>query len=82
MRMLDMATQQPLRNVIVYLTREEAIQVRSALDQLLAITDDAVAEHIHINDSEYRHELTLTIYTKANIDKFDARSRQLLLEES
>lgn len=78
MRILDNETSRPLTNVTLYLTREEALQLEGALQDLLATGE----HHSHLNDAEYVRELTVAVYTSKNLDQFDERSRRLISDGS
>lgn len=77
MRLLNDSTGEALTSVTVYLTPAEARELLGSLEQLLATPKD---HHHHVNDQEYEHELTVTIYWDDNIDTFDERSRRLILD--
>ena len=77
MRLLDRDHDQSFNNLGLYLTPSEALQKIGYLKGLL---DDPDANHSYLNDSEYKHEVTLTIYTDSNIQHYDERSKRLLLE--
>jgi hypothetical protein len=62
----------------LYLTPAEAHQMIGYLKSLL---DDPDANHSHLDDAEYKHEVTLSIYTDSNIQHYDERSKKLLLDD-
>ncbi|MFN8598015.1 MAG: hypothetical protein U0559_17750 [Anaerolineae bacterium] len=78
MRLLDLDHDQSLKNLGLYLTLAEARQMIGYLQTLL---DDPDANHAHLNDSTFKHEVTISIYTDSNIQFYDERSRQLLNED-
>ena len=78
MRLLNDSTGEALRSVIVYLTPDEARQLVGSLEQMLENPKD---HHHHVNDDEYAHELTVTIYRDDNMGSFDERSRRLILDD-
>lgn len=65
----------PLRNITVYLTPAEATQMIGYLEQLLAEPDQ---HHFHLNDDEYRREITLTVYQADDLEHYDERSKKLI----
>jgi cytosine/adenosine deaminase-related metal-dependent hydrolase len=77
MRILDQRKQKGLKNIILYLTKEEAEEMRDALDSMIAQQDKPM--HTHINEDEYEHEVTIAIYNANNLTDFDERSKQLIL---
>ena len=77
MRLLDVDTGKPLRDVCVYLTPLEA---RQMLGYLKGLVNGRVEHHAHVNDDSYEREVTIAVYTERNLDQFDERSRKLILE--
>ena len=67
-----------LSDVIIYLTEDEAQSMIGALQEMLADPKD---HHRHLNDEDYQHEITVTIYRPENLHTFDERSRRLILED-
>lgn len=78
MRILNQADNAPLSSITVYLTAAEALQAIGYLEQMLA---EPRQHHFHLNDDEYRRELTLAVYQPGNLDHYDERSRKLIAEE-
>ena len=76
MRLLDVDNDLALKNVILYLSINEAKEILDALLQL--VNEHGKKEHFHINDSEYEHEVTLALYDTNNLDGFDERSKALI----
>ncbi|MDX6500663.1 MAG: hypothetical protein QOG23_3923 [Blastocatellia bacterium] len=77
MRILDNETGSALDSVTLYFTLPEAEEVIQTIAQLLAT---AAEHHAHINDHEYKREITIAIYTNENLVEFDERSRRLIEE--
>jgi len=61
----------------LYLTPDEARELRDSLNGLLARTPPS---HEHINDFDSEKELTICIYDPDKLGTFDERSRRLLTE--
>lgn len=78
MRILDPGNDKKLDEVGLYLTREEAIKLRSNLEQLLA---DRGMHHVHLSNDDYQKEVTVSIYDVANLEGFDERSKKLIRED-
>jgi len=38
--------------------------------------------HVHVNDEEFEHEITVSIYTQDNVKYFDKRSQRLILKKN
>lgn len=77
MRILDVDTDRALHNIGLYLTPEEARQLLGYLEDLLKDPDN---NHAHLTDSEYQHEITISIYTDSNVFFYDERSKRLISE--
>lgn len=76
MRILDTENDKALKDINIYLTRGEAQEL---LDDLTAMLEtDEKAYHVHVNDLQYEHELTLAIYDEEDISSFDERSKKLI----
>ena len=78
MRILNQVDNAPLNNITVYLTPAEALQAIGYLEQMLA---EPKQHHFHLNDDEYRREITLTVDQPGNLDHYDERSRKLIAKE-
>lgn len=78
MRIYDEDKDRVLDSIILYLTQEEAYQLKSSLKEMIEQPDKH--QHTHIDDEEYQHEITVTIYGD-DLSSYDARSRKLILED-
>jgi hypothetical protein len=78
MRLLDEKSGQSLARVILYLTRDEAAELRDSLNALLGSSGD---RHEHVSSADYRKELTVCLYDEGNLHGFDERSRRLILDD-
>lgn len=76
MRILDSNSDQSLENVTLYLTKTEAQQLRSYIDELLL--SRISADHAHLNDGDCQRELTVTIYSEGDLSGYDSRSVKLI----
>ncbi|WP_047153642.1 hypothetical protein [Aneurinibacillus tyrosinisolvens] len=79
MRLLDNDTSKSLRNVILYLKLEEANELKADLERL--IDSFGNNEHVHINDLNFNHEITVVLYNESNLKGFDERSIKLIKED-
>lgn len=59
MRLLNNDKDMAVKNILILLTKNEAIELRDDLNRLLS--NDDIAVHSHINDSLYEHEITIAI---------------------
>jgi hypothetical protein len=80
-RLLDEDSDRAVKSLALYLTPKEAQKARKALDELLASHESGKVEHVHIDDSEYEHHLTLVLYTPEQADRFQERWRRLIVED-
>lgn len=78
MRMLDSRTHQAVDGLQLYLTPEEAMELRVALDRLLAKPE--APEHEHVFSRDGASELSFSIVTPAklrNLGKYTPAERRL-----
>lgn len=80
MRILDPDQDRALDEVAIYLTPEEAREMRDSLNHLLEHFQEP-EEHVHVADSDFKHEITISIYTESNLKYFNQRSRKLIAED-
>ena len=78
MRILDGESDKKLDNVSIFLTAEEALQLRSYLDQLL---ENPKLQHSHLSSADYQKEITICVYDIQNLNHFDKRTKKLLKED-
>jgi hypothetical protein len=78
LRILDEQVNKSLDAAIIYLTKQEAAELRDSLEQLLA---EQLGRHEHISSDDYRKELTVCIYDPNQLDQFDERSKRLIIED-
>jgi hypothetical protein len=78
MRILDEAGDKALKSASLFLTVDEAQELRDTLEQLLAKPED---NHGHVADAEFKKELTISLYKEGSAEGFDERSRRLILTD-
>lgn len=74
MKILNTDTNSPTKNISIYLTSAEALQMLGYLEQLVAEPN----EHYHLNDESFEREITLVVYNPDNLSGFDTRSKRLI----
>lgn len=81
MRIYNADLDQKMKKVVLYLTPEEAQEMKDSLE--LMINDNEKHHHEHIPDREggYKREITICIYKDNNISMFDERSKKLILHD-
>ncbi len=78
MRILDHESDKKLDDISLFLTREEAIQLRGYLNQLL---DNPKLQHSHLSSSDYQKEITVCLYDEKNIEGFNQRAKKLISDD-
>jgi hypothetical protein len=76
--MLDEDSDRSLSRVTLYLTIDEARELRSTLD---AVVQDR-SRHEHISSNDYEKQITVCVYDTSTLQGFSERSRRLILEDS
>lgn len=80
MRILDNDFDKALKNITLYVTLSEAKELCDDLQSL--INDFSSTNHVHVNDVEYTHEITVAVYDENDFDGFNQRSKQLIQEDN
>ena len=78
MRILDEDVARSVSHVTLFLTKEEALELRSALDAVMQDT----SRHEHISSSDYEKQITVCVYTASTCDGFSERSQRLIRDDS
>ena len=81
MRIYNIDTDQKINNVILYLTCEEAQEMKDSLELIINNNEKHHHEHIPDRESGYKREITVCIYKKDNLSSFDERSKKLILND-
>lgn len=80
MRIYDEDNENVIKNVSIFLTIDEAKEMSDSLDGLLKAYKNN-ADHTHINDETYQHEITISLYDEANLKGFNERAKKLIRED-
>ena len=75
MRILDSDNNIAVKDVVLLLTYQEACELASDLSELVK---KEKSTHVHINDMDYQHEITIAIYGVNNLNGFTQRVKQLI----
>ena len=78
MRILDESSDKKLDRVSIFLTKEEAIQLKGYLNQLL---DNPKLQHSHFSSSDFQKEITICLYDEQDLEHFNNRSKILIKED-
>jgi hypothetical protein len=81
MRIYNVDTDKKANKVILYLTPDEAQEMKDSLESILSNNQKHHHEHIPDREDDFKREITICIYQKDNLSSFDERSRQLLLND-
>jgi len=76
MRIIDQETRKTLSTVLIMLTPDEAFELWSSVKNI----DSSKANHIHVDDADYKRELTVAIYTDNNLQFFSEEVRKVIEE--
>ena len=79
MRILNSDFDTAIKNVILYLKPEEAKELYDSLGVLLK--NNNFSEHIHINDVDFEHEVTMLLYDEKQMDSLNERSKKIIIED-
>ncbi|CUI18116.1 conserved hypothetical protein (plasmid) [Candidatus Protochlamydia naegleriophila] len=78
MRILDQETDQSLNNIILYLTSQEAQELRDSLEDVI---NKPLNNHSHIPSNDFEKEITVCIYDENNLKGFNERSINIILND-
>lgn len=79
MRIYDSDSDKQVNNIILYLTTDEAQEMRDSLELLINDSEKHHHEHIPDRKDSFKREITIFIYKKENLSNFDERSKRLIL---
>lgn len=79
MRIYNVDKDEKLNNVTLYLTTDEAQEMKDSLE--LLINNNHQHEHIPDREDAFKREITVCIYSKDNLSHFDERSKKLILHD-
>jgi len=78
LRILDDKSDKALDVVSIFLTTEEAKQLQSYLDQLLA---NPKMNHVHLSSNDYQKEITICLYDEKDLEAFHPRAIKLIKDD-
>jgi hypothetical protein len=76
MRIIDQKTHTTLSKILIMLTPDEALELWSSIENI----DYTKPNHIHVDDAEYKREITVAIYTDKNLQSFSEEVRKVIEE--
>jgi len=77
MRIIDTKNMKALSSILIMLTPSEASELASSLEQL----DPTIGDHSHVDDLEYKREITIAVYTDQNQHFFAPAIRAIIAEQ-
>jgi hypothetical protein len=79
LRILNNDADTALKSITLYLTLSELNELQDSLNSILNCP--TFCNHEHIDDDEFTHEVTVTVYDEDHLHGFDHRSVQLIRED-
>ena len=79
MRIFHENKNETIKNILLCLTLDEARELRDSLN--LIIKNKSQISHEHINDLDYSHEITITLYDEKNLQGFSSRIVKVIQED-
>ena len=78
MRIYDDKNDRVLKSVTIYLTPNEGHQLADFTRDLYEHPEH---HHAHVSSMDFSSEVTIAVYTRDNLEQFDAKSREMLRSE-
>ncbi len=81
MRIYNKSQDITLKNIALFLTLEEAEELRDSLNCIIKDKETKYTRHEHINDGDYTHEITISLYEGNGNRWLDPRIAKVLKED-
>ena len=81
MRIYSEDTDKKINKVILYLTPDEAQELKDSLELIINNGEKHHHEHIPDRQDDFKRQITVCIYKNDNLSSFDERSRKLILND-
>jgi len=82
MKIFDEIQNKSLSTITILLTKKEAAQLHSYLEQLIRETEPNEHVHFHLENEDFSKEITIALYDKnGNLESFSERYRKLILTD-
>lgn len=78
LRILDDESDKKANKITLYLTPDEAQEMKDSLEVLL---ENKKHHYEHIPDYDFKKEITICIYREDDLSSFDERSKKLILHD-
>ncbi|MDN3505882.1 MAG: hypothetical protein P0S96_01480 [Simkaniaceae bacterium] len=79
MRIYDSDSDKKINRVILYLTLDEAKEMKDSLEAIIKNTAQHHHEHIPDRNDDFKREISVCVYNKDNLSSFDERSQKLII---
>lgn len=76
MRIYSPDQDRSLDEIVLYLTKKEAEEMKNSLESII---DRPSNNHAHIDDYDFQKELTICIYDIDNLKDFNTRSKEIII---
>lgn len=81
MKIYDKDTDKKINKVILYLTSDEAQELKDSLELIINNNEKHHHEHIPDREDDFKREITVCIYRENDLSGFDERSKKLILDD-
>lgn len=81
MRIYNEDTDRKVNKVTLYLTHDEAQELKDSLDLILRNNEKHHHEHVPDREDDFKRQITVCVYKEDNLSSFDERSRRLILKD-
>lgn len=81
MRIYNEDTDKKINKVILYLTPDEAQELKDSLELIINNNEKYHHEHIPDRADDFKREITVCIYREDDLSGFDERSKKLILND-
>lgn len=81
MRIYNQDTDKKVNKVTLFLTYEEAAELKDSLELILENSEKHNHEHIPDREDAFKREITVCIYKMDNLSGFNDRSKKLILND-
>lgn len=77
MRILDKTSGKLINSVVLMLTPLEAKELIDSIKSL----NQSISDHVHVDDEDFKRDITVLIYTTENIMHFSKEIKEIILND-
>jgi hypothetical protein len=81
MRIFDEDNKKSIKNVSIFLTKSEAQEIVDSLNDIIENFQHN-ADHAHINDIDYKREITVCVYDENDLSGFNKEAKKLIKDDN